>query len=81
MEFVNIYLWPKFVWSLLMFTCGLDLCAVCQCFPVAWICVQFVNVYLWPGFNVYLWPGFDSGLDLSMFTCGLDLTVVLICQC
>ena len=60
MEFVNIYL-------------GLNLCGVCKCLPVAWICLGFVNVHLW--------PGFDSGLDLSMLTCGLDLSVVLICQC
>ena len=67
----NVYLLPKFVWGLSMFTFGLNLCAVCQCFHVAWIYLGFVNVYLW--------PGFDSGLDLSMLTCGLDLSVVWIC--
>ena len=73
MKFVNVYLLPKFVWGLSMFTCGLDLCTVCQCFHVAWIYLGFINVHLW--------PGFDSGLDLSMLTCGLDLSVVWICQC
>ena len=66
MGFVNVYLWPGFVYSLSMFPCGLDLFRI-------WIYLGFVNVHLW--------PGFDSGLDLSMLTCGLELSVVWICQC